>query len=418
MVSAIRLIITKLLSDENKKKVFFNFFFLGLERLTQLFVIVLINKLLINNYSFADFGSWQYALVIYAIFMTGTWICGSEVVIPKLLDHPDRIDKIISNVIFLRLGAGIFVALAMIAWGIITASGLTRIFIIGLAVSVALREAIIVGLTWYQSQARLKLPSIILIFASLLKLLVVYIGVKMYLPIDYLWIAWVIESLLPCCFILYFFKKETRWKLVKVDSDIFEYIKLGIAVWFCLCMQQLTMKFDRVFLEGRITGEIYSNYTAALQLVDNWYAICILFVQALAPIFIFKYSGVKEIKSSLRFCILATLAVTGAGALTSYLLADFIIHLFYGNKLLHSSSYLSLFIWLTPVLAIDQLLSMILIRINQLKKLALKWLFAFLCVLIFIPIIYYFYGVKNIFWGLFIIYGMNILFSTRCIKNA
>ncbi|MGP3592559.1 O45 family O-antigen flippase [Vagococcus sp. WN89Y] len=418
MVSSVLSIITKLLNDENKKKTFFNFFFLGLERLTQLLVIVIINKLLINNYSFGDFSSWQYALVIFAIFMTGTWICGSEVVIPKLLDYPDRIDKIISNVIFLRLGAGIFVAFAMIIWAIVTANGLNRVFIIGLAVSVAFREVMIVGLTWYQSLARLKLPCQILILASLLKLLVVYIGVKIHLPIDYLWIAWVIESLLPCCFIFYFFKKATNWKLVKVDSSIFELLKLGLAVWFCLCMQQLTMKFDRVFLEGKITGEMYSNYTAALQLVDNWYAICILFVQAIAPIFIFKYSNIREIKENLKFCIFATLVVTSIGALASTLFADLIINVFYGSKLLHSSGYLSLFIWLTPVLAIDQVLSMVLIRTKQLKKLILKWLCSFLYVLIFIPVIYHFYGVRNIFWSLFIIYGVNILFSVRCIKNA
>ncbi|EFC0122745.1 O-antigen flippase, partial [Escherichia coli] len=73
--------IKKNVADEDKRKVFVNFFYLSLERTTQLVIIIIINRLLINHYDFGDFSSWQYSLVILAIFMTGTWICGAEMVI-------------------------------------------------------------------------------------------------------------------------------------------------------------------------------------------------------------------------------------------------------------------------------------------------------------------------------------------------
>ena len=85
--------------------------------------------------------------------MTGTWICGAEMVIPKLLDALSNINTTMSNVIILRLAAGTFVALCMVAWGFFAASGLSRQFIVGLAISVALRETFIVGLIWYQSRS-------------------------------------------------------------------------------------------------------------------------------------------------------------------------------------------------------------------------------------------------------------------------
>lgn len=408
--------IKKIVADEDKRKVFVNFFYLSLERINQLVIIIIINRLLINHYNFGDFSSWQYSLVILAIFMTGTWICGAEVVIPKLLDAPSKINSTMSNVILLRLAAGVFVALCMVAWGIFAASGLSRQFIIGLAISVALRETFIVGLTWYQSQARLKLPCLVLMFAAIIKLIVIYIGVRNQLPINYLWVAWVIESLLPCGFIFYTFRKATGFKFVKVDSEIFSYFKIGVAVWFCLIMQQVTMKFDRVYLEGKISGETYSNYAAALQLVDNWYAICILFVQAIAPIFIFKFIDITTIKRKLPFCIFATLSVTCAGALFTTVLADMIIHVLYGAKLVYAYSYLKTFVWLTPILAIDQLLSMVLIRMKQLKKLAIKWLIAFCLVVAIVPAIFHYMGVSNIVIGLAVVYAFNIIYSTRCIS--
>ncbi|EFA8719394.1 O45 family O-antigen flippase, partial [Escherichia coli] len=100
--------IKKNVADEDKRKVFVNFFYLSLERITQLVIIIIINRLLINHYDFGDFSSWQYSLVILAIFMTGTWICGAEMVIPKLLDAPSNINTTMSNVIILRLAAGTF----------------------------------------------------------------------------------------------------------------------------------------------------------------------------------------------------------------------------------------------------------------------------------------------------------------------
>ena len=114
--------IKKNVADEDKRKVFVNFFYLSLERITQLVIIIIINRLLINHYDFGDFSSWQYSLVILAIFMTGTWICGAEMVIPKLLDAPSNINTTMSNVIILRLAAGTFVALCMVAWGFFAAS--------------------------------------------------------------------------------------------------------------------------------------------------------------------------------------------------------------------------------------------------------------------------------------------------------
>ncbi|EJL4307474.1 O45 family O-antigen flippase, partial [Escherichia coli] len=359
--------------------------------------------------------SWQYSLVILAIFMTGTWICGAEMVIPKLLDAPSNINTTMSNVIILRLAAGTFVALCMVAWGFFAASGLSRQFIVGLAISVALRETFIVGLTWYQSQARLKLPCLVLMLAAIIKLIVIYIGLRNQLPINYLWVAWVIESLLPCGFIFYFFRKATGFRFVKVNSEIFSYLKIGVAIWCCLIMQQVTMKFDRVYLEGKISGEMYSNYAAALQLVDNWYAICILFVQAIAPIFIFKFIDIINIKRKLPFCVFATLAVTCTGALFTTVLADMIIHILYGEKLVNAYSYLRTFVWLTPILAIDQLLSMVIIRMNQLNKLAIKWLIAFCLVVAVVPAIYHYMGISNIVIGLAVVYSFNIIYSTRCI---
>ena len=178
---------------------------------------------------------------------------------------------------------------------------------------------------------------------------------------------------------------------MKVNSEIFSYLKIGVAIWCCLIMQQVTMKFDRVYLEGKISGEMYSNYAAALQLVDNWYAICILFVQAIAPIFIFKFIDIINIKRKLPFCVFATLAVTCTGALFTTVLADMIIHILYGEKLVNAYSYLRTFVWLTPILAIDQLLSMVIIRMNH------------------------YMGISNIVIGLAVVYSFNIIYSTRCI---
>ncbi|MGV8925490.1 MAG: O-antigen flippase [Ewingella sp.] len=418
MISKLFSPVIRQLQDQDKKKVLINFFFLGAERIVQLIVIILINRIIIGSYHLDDFSNWQYSLVVMTVFMTGTWICGSEVVIPRLMDHPERLNLTISNVLTLRLIAGLLVGLLMLGWGIFFAHGLARLFIIGLSVSVALRETMIVGLTWFQSEAKLRKPCLILMFSAIVKLVVIYFGVHYNVPINYLWVAWVIESLLPCILIYYSFKNFTNFKFVKINSEIIFLLKSGLIVWFCLVMQQLTMKFDRIYLDGRVSGEFYSNYASALQLVDNWYAICILFIQAIAPVFIFKYVKIKDIKQKLPFCVFSTLGMTCAGALFTTILSNEFISLFYGGKLLFAGTYLAHFIWLTPLLATDQLLSLVLIRIKKTSRIAIKWLIAFLLTILLVPLAYLFLGVNGILFALMLIYTFNILFSLWNIIHA
>ncbi|MGY2799769.1 polysaccharide transporter, PST family [Ewingella americana] len=404
--------------DPDKRKVLTNFFFLGAERIVQLIVIILINRMIIGSYHLDDFSNWQYSLVVMTVFMTGTWICGSEVVIPRLMDHPERLNLTMSNVITLRFLAGLLIGFLMLMWGMFFAHGLARLFIIGLSISVALRETMIVGLTWFQSEAKLKIPCLILMLSALVKLLVIYIGVHNHVAIQYLWVAWVIESLLPCILIFYIFKHGTSFNFVKVNNEIKTLFKAGLIVWFCLVMQQLTMKFDRIYLDGRVSGEFYSNYASALQLVDNWYSICILFVQAIAPVFIFRYVKIDDIKRKLPFCIFSTLGMTCAGALFTTIFSNEFISLFYGGKLLFSGGYLAHFIWLTPILATDQLLSLVLIRIQKTQRIAIKWLIAFVLTIILIPLAYYVLGVNGILFALLSIYTFNVLFSLWNINHA
>ena len=89
---------------------------------------------------------------------------------------------------------------------------------------------------------------------------------------------------------------------------------------------------------------MYSNYAAALQLVDNWYAICILFVQGNCTNFIFKFIDIINIKRNCLLCFRYTYTVTCTGALFTTVLADMIIHILYGEKLVNAYSYLRTFV--------------------------------------------------------------------------
>ncbi|MBE4971703.1 O-antigen flippase, partial [Enterobacter cloacae complex sp. P11RS] len=59
---------------------------------------------------------------------------------------------------------------------------------------------------------------------------------------------------------------------------------------------------------------------------------------------------------------------------------------------------------------------MVLIRMKQLKKLAIKWLIAFCLVVAIVPAIFHYMGVSNIVIGLAVVYAFNIIYSTRCIS--
>ena len=69
-------------------RAFSNIVWLGLERLTQIAVAIVISGLLARYFGPDVFGKWQYANTLLLVLSPITWVCGAEILVPTIVNRP------------------------------------------------------------------------------------------------------------------------------------------------------------------------------------------------------------------------------------------------------------------------------------------------------------------------------------------
>ena len=64
-----------------------NIVWLGLERLTQIGVAIVIAGLLARYFGPDVFGKWQYANTLLLVIAPITWVCGAEILVPTIVNR-------------------------------------------------------------------------------------------------------------------------------------------------------------------------------------------------------------------------------------------------------------------------------------------------------------------------------------------
>jgi len=131
-----------------------NIVWLGLERLTQIAVAIVIAGLLARYLGPGDFGKWQYANTLLLVIAPITWVCGAEILVPTIVNRtPAEAGAVLGSAFVLRMGVSI--AALILTWIWIAAGGtdpMVGLMLAGLAVTMLFREPFIgVVNSWLQS---------------------------------------------------------------------------------------------------------------------------------------------------------------------------------------------------------------------------------------------------------------------------
>ena len=66
-------------------RAFANIAWLGLERVTQIAVAIVISGVLARYFGPDVFGKWQYANTLLLVLSPVTWVCGAEILVPAIV---------------------------------------------------------------------------------------------------------------------------------------------------------------------------------------------------------------------------------------------------------------------------------------------------------------------------------------------
>jgi polysaccharide transporter, PST family len=358
-----------------------NLFWLGLERLTQIGVAIVISGLLARYFGADAFGKWQYANTLLQVLAPLTWVCGAEVLVPTIVQRPaQELGAVLGSAFVLRfaVSAG---ALALTWSGIALGlwDPLVGAMLAGLAVTLVLREPFVgVINAWLQSQTYSKPQLLASIAAALAKAALVWLMVRgAYGFARFGWL-WALEAAaIAIALLLYYRHRHGNQLGWRVEPGLVRYFaSAGTVFWVGLVCMYLFLKLDRLMLQRDVSFAELGHYAAAQQLNENWITLALMLAQTLAPAFVYRVTEIAQLRRNVWRLIAMTAALMTGGALVLDLLAHLIVSKVFGPGFEEATRVFRWAVWLSVPAGIEAIGNLVVLRYQAKFVLLAKWMAA------------------------------------------
>jgi PST family polysaccharide transporter len=360
---------------------FANIVWLGLERVTQIAVAIVISGVLASYLGPDVFGKWQYANTLLLVLAPLTWVCGAEILVPTIVARPPaQLGTVIGSAFALRLSVS---ALALVlTWAGIAAGAtdpLVGAMLAGLAVTMLFREPFVgVINAWLQSMTYSKPQLLTSMSTAVLKAGLVYLLVRAAAePSRFGWL-WALESAaIGSVLVVYYIRRHGGKLGWHFDRALFtHFASAGTVFWLGLICMYLFLKLDRLMLERAISFADLGRYSAAQQLNENWITLALMLAQTIAPAFVYRVQDVGQLRRNMwRLFGLTTLLML-SGAIVLDLLAGFIISHVFGPGYEEATSIFRWAVWLSVPAGIEAIGNLVVLKYQAKFVLLAKWLLA------------------------------------------
>jgi len=358
-----------------------NIVWLGLERLTQIAVAIVISGLLARYLGPDVFGKWQYANTLLLVIAPITWVCGAEILVPTIVEKPpSETGAVLGSAFVLRMGVSTIALLLTWAW--IAAGGvdpLVGAMLAGLAVTLLFREPFIgVINAWLQSMTYSKPQLIASMATAIVKAALVYLLVRMAASAASFGWLWALEAAaIGGALVLYYMRRHGGTLAWRLDRSLFRHFaSAGTVFWLGLICMYLFLKLDRLMLAHRVSFAELGLYSAAQQLNENWIALALMLSQTIAPAFVYRVQETAQLKRNLLrlFAMTAVLMIAGAAVLDA--LAGFIIARVFGPNYAGAADVFRWAVWLSVPAGIEAIGNLVVLKYQARYVLLSKWLLA------------------------------------------
>jgi PST family polysaccharide transporter len=369
------------LSNPDVARALSNIVWLGLERLTQIAVAIVISGLLARYFGPDVFGKWQYANTLLLVLSPITWVCGAEILVPTIVARdPRQLGTVLGSAFVLRIGVS---ALALVlTWGGI-AAGLTDplvgAMLAGLAVTMLFREPFVgVINAWLQSLTFSRPQLLTSMTTAILKAALVFVLVRAAAsPARFGWL-WAAEAAAIGGVLLLYYMRRHGGKLGwRFDPALFRHFaSAGTVFWFGLICMYLFLKLDRLMLAHHLSFADLGRYSAAQQLNENWITLALMLAQTLAPAFVYRVQDSALLRRNVLRLIAMTALLMIGGAVVLDLLAGFIIARVFGPDYAGAADIFRWAVWLSVPAGIEAIGNLIVLKYQAKFVLLAKWLLA------------------------------------------
>lgn len=352
------------------------------DRCAQVLVGIGVVAILARTLGTDGFAAFQYAQSLVVIGASVALICGSEVVVPRLVVLADPVaqHRLLKHVFRLRLLAACCGFL--LVCGFLSVSGQGHAswqpaLILGIAI--LLREPSGVVIAWTQAHTRTR-PGVLINLASLaLKAgAVAALAVMGIHAVNGYAAAFVLEPLMLAVLLGTFYSKYMPRQAVAYDGQLTRQLfRDGSLFWISFMLMMAARRADQLILRPHVPSAEFAAYAAAMQIVDNYTTLATILASGIAPLYVYAREASAGIRNVLKLAAFITIA-GAAGAAPLIVLAPWIVHLLYGAAFAEASSLLRLATLASPLVFADVGFTILAAYLRKPGWIAVKWSLAFL----------------------------------------
>ncbi|MFX1802754.1 hypothetical protein PWR66_03675 [Paraburkholderia sp. A1RO-5] len=358
-----------------------NIVWLGLERVTQIAVAIVISGVLARYFGPDVFGKWQYANTLLLVLAPITWVCGAEILVPTIVNKPrEELGTVLGSAFALRIGVS--AAALVVTWGGIAlgvTDPLVGAMLAGLALTMLFREPFVgVINAWLQSMTYSKPQLLASMSTAVVKALLVFLLARAaFSPASFGWL-WALESAAIGAALVLYYRRQHGGKLGwHVERALLKHFATaGTVFWLGLICMYLFLKLDRLMLERTISFADLGRYSAAQQLNENWITLALMLSQTIAPAFVYRVQQTAQLRRNLVRLFAMTAALMVAGALVLDALAGFIIGHVFGPDYAGAIGIFRWAVWLSLPAGIEAIGNLVVLKYQAKFVLLAKWLLA------------------------------------------
>lgn len=324
------------------------------------------------------FAHFQYAQAVVYIAASFVLICGSEVIVPRLVANPDSTaqHRLLMHGFGLRFAAGVL-AYVLIG-GFMLASHQGPEFwmpsmILGLAV--LLREPFGVITAWMLAHTRTR-PNALFSLASLAVkagcvALLFWLGVQ---SVPAYAAAIVLETVLASALLGHYYLRRAPRAHVAVDTTLIrELLSNGALFWLSFVLMMSSRRIDQLLLKPLVPLGEFGAYAASMQILDNYVVVATILCAGIAPTYVYAQPTLAQARRNIMRIAVGTTIVGAAGALAIALSAHWIVHLLYGSAFASAAGLLQLAAMASMLIFADVALTLLPIYLRRPRLVAIKW---------------------------------------------
>lgn len=339
-----------------------------------------------------QYGLLQYTLGLVAAFSSISFICGAEVLVPPLVTAtPAERKRLMGNAFVLRQAASVvaYICLLIFAWVAEDRGNFLLIALMGM--TMLLDESFGVVTLWMQSQTDIKARTLLSFISLSVRLAFVatlyYLKVKDTMAYS---LFYFFNSIILAIGLLFIYRHKTNdfWFQFNL-KDFIKLLESGLPFWFGLMIMNIYQRIDIIMLKHFSDNYNIGIYSAALQLMAPITYIASVLSISFAPRYVYGQCNEKTALKNIGLIVLFMLTFALLTAAIARFGGEIILPILFGEKFKNSIPIFNAIVWVICLIFVDSALNLFLIKNQQGKIIALKWLFALLTSLvihfIFIP---------------------------------